>query len=214
MIKNYNQIENLFRELSACIDININLFIIGGLVMLKQELKESTKDIDIIVDSESEFFILEKAFKRLGFKSIIPGIEYENMNLSQIFERDDFRIDLFNKKVCDKFSLSKDMIKRAGLILDFDKLKVFHCSNEDVLLFKTMTEREGDLDDCMKLVIPGIDWSIILKELKDQISLSGRNIWITWVGERLDLLEDKGLVIPIMKDVNKLRKDYYDKLDN
>ena len=72
MIKNYNQIENLFRELSACIDININLFIIGGLVMLKQELKESTKDIDIIVDSESEFFILEKAFKRLGLKSIIP----------------------------------------------------------------------------------------------------------------------------------------------
>ena len=155
----------------------------------------------------------QKALIKLGFNPQIPGKKYSHMNINQIFQKEDFRIDLFEKEVCSKFSLTKEMMQRANTIFNLNNLHVAHCSNEDVFLFKTMTEREGDLDDCMSLIIPGIDWKIILKELQNQIKQSNQDVWITWVGERLDILEDKGLIIPIMNDLNKLRNKYFDELE-
>ena len=76
-----------------------------------------------------------------------------------------------------------------------------------------MTERNGDLEDCIKLGIPGINWKIIIKELQNQIKQSNQDVWITWVGERLDLLEDKGLIIPIMNKFDKLRDQYFKNLE-
>ena len=59
----------------------------------------------------------------------------------------------------------------------------------------------------------GINWGIILEELISQIEKSCQDVWITWVGERLDMLEEKGINIPIMKDVNKLRDEYFYQLE-
>lgn len=66
------------------------------------------------------------------------------MNLSQIFVRDDFRIDLFHSNVCGGFSLSPQMINRAMKIEEFQNLTINLSSPEDIFLFKTMTEREVD----------------------------------------------------------------------
>ena len=165
MITDFNQIEKLFKEINKVTEKKINLFVIGGAVLLQQGLKGGTKDIDLVVNSKTEFMEFQKALGKLGFKLQIPEKEYEHMNINQIFQKEDFRIDLFEKEVCGKFSLTEEMMKRANTILDLNNLNVAHCSNEDIFLFKTMTEREGDLDDCMSLVVPGIDWKIILKEL-------------------------------------------------
>lgn len=94
MINNYVQIADLFRELSQIINDDLNLFVIGGSVLLEQGLKAATKDIDIVVNSRKEFSLLEKALERLNFVQETPGKEYKNMNLNQIFQRSDFRIDL------------------------------------------------------------------------------------------------------------------------
>ncbi len=212
MITNYDEIEKLFNEIDKVIENKINLFVIGGAVLLQQDLKDATKDIDIIVNTEEEFIIFQKALETLGFKPKITGKEYEHMDINQIFQNGDFRIDLFYKEVCGEFSLTKEMVKRANTILNLEKLNIAHCSNEDIFLFKTMTEREGDLEDCIRLGIPGINWEIIIKELQNQIKKSNQDVWITWVGERLDLLEDKGLVIPIMNQFNKLRNQYFKKI--
>jgi hypothetical protein len=84
------------------------------------------------------------------------------------------------------------------------------CSNKDVFLFKTMTERSGDIEDCISLAKRGIEWEMILDELKNQIKLSGQNVWITWVGERPGILADEGLYIPILEEVEKLSEGYYE----
>ncbi|WP_156161359.1 MULTISPECIES: hypothetical protein [unclassified Methanosarcina] len=84
------------------------------------------------------------------------------------------------------------------------------CSNEDVFLFKIMTERSGDIEDCISLAKRGVVWEIILDELKNQIKLSGQNVWITWVGERPGILADEGLYIPILEEVEKLSEGYYE----
>lgn len=102
------------------------------------------------------------------------------------------------------------MMERARKVLSLDHIEVYLCSNEDVFLFKTMTDRDGDLTDCESIVSAAVDWDIIINELKSQIKKSKQDVWITWVGERLDILEDRGMVIPIMDELNTLRNKFFD----
>ena len=210
MISNFSQIQALFEEIDEVMEKKAKAYVIGGTVLLQQGLKPATKDIDLVAANRTDFLEIEKALTRIGFSQHTPGKEYKRMNLSKLFQRENFRIDLFEKQVCGGFSLSNGMIRRARKL---KHLTVSLCSNEDVFLFKTMTEREGDLKDCESLIGSGINWKIILNELIDQINQSSKDVWVTWVGERLDLLEDRGLEIPIMREVNKLRLKFFDGLE-
>lgn len=208
MISDFNQIKELFKELDSKLNKKVDVFVIGGVMLLYHGLKPATKDIDIIVETKKDFINLENAFISVGFRSKLPSAEYKCMDINQILIRDDFRIDLFCKTVCRGLSLSNNIMKRAEKVLEYDKLIISFCSNEDVFLFKTMTEREGDLEDCIGLAQRGLNWNILLNELKYQVKAVKKPVWITWVGERLDILEDKGLLIPIMPEINKLRDEY------
>ncbi len=210
MITNFKQIETLFKEIDKNMHNKIKIYTIGGAALLEQGLKIVTKDIDVVVETKKEFVALQNSLLQTGFKTQIPGKEYSRMNLSQLFQKGDFRIDLFEKKICGRFSLSKGMIERARKVMVLDHIGVYLCSNEDVFLFKTMTDREGDLTDCESIVRAAVDWDIIINELKSQINKSKQDIWITWVGERFDILEDRGMVIPIMDELNILRNKFFD----
>jgi hypothetical protein len=210
MITNFTQIEELFKEIDTVMHNKLKVYTIGGAVLLEQGLKVTTKDIDIVVATKNEFIELQHSLQKTGFKPQIPGKEYSRMNLSQLFQKEDVRIDLFEKKICGRFSLSKGMMERARKAISLDHIEVYLCSNEDVFLFKTMTDREGDLTDCESLVRAAVDWDIIINELKSQINKSKQDIWITWVGERFDILEERGMVIPIIDELNKLRNKFFD----
>ncbi len=210
MISRFEDLNRLFDEIDKLLGEDVSFYVIGGAMMLYYGVKDSTKDIDIVVDKENEFLIVQRTLNKIGFIKKVPSIEYRRVDLSQIFIRGDFRIDLFNKIVCKGFQLSYSMKNGAKKIIQLKHLSVFICSNEDVFLFKTFTEREGDISDCIAIAQKtSLDWAAILKELKYQISLSGNKIWITWVGERFDILEERGLEIPVIKDINKLREKFY-----
>ena len=214
MITTFKEIEELFKEIDNSISKEIRVYIIGGAALLKRGIKAATKDIDLVVAAKNEFFEIQNGLNKIRFTSQIPGIEYTNMNLSQIFQRKDFRIDLFEKEVCGRFSLSDKMMKRAELVIELSHLTIFLCSSEDIFLFKTMTEREGDITDCISIAATqNLDWNIILEELQSQIKQSRQDVWITWIGERLDLLAERGVDIPIMKQVDKLREKYFKKYE-
>jgi len=213
MIVEFNKIIELFREVNDNLSNKINIYVIGGAVLLEQGLKSATKDIDIVVSSQDEFYEVISVFEKIKFESKKPGLEYKNMNLSGILVRDDFRIDLFYERVCGRFSLSEKMIEKSRTVLELSNLSLNLCSNEDIFLFKTMTEREGDLEDCISLAKEGLDWNKILEEIKLQIKTSGRDVWITWIGERLDILVEKGLNIPIMSNIDKLREEFFESLE-
>ncbi len=151
MISRFKDFEQLFIELNVKLDSKVNIYIIGGAVLLYRNLKPSTKDIDLVVNSKKEFLNLQSTLVKLGFKTENPTDDYRKLNLSQIFIRADIRIDLFETKVCSQFQLSKGMIQRTELILKLEQLNVSLCSNEDIFMFKTITEREGDLQDCIAL---------------------------------------------------------------
>ncbi|MDD4877409.1 MAG: hypothetical protein PHO02_00040 [Candidatus Nanoarchaeia archaeon] len=214
MISRFEEINRLFEELDSALNRKISMFMIGGGVLLFYGLKPATKDIDIVVNTNEEFLECEKALKKMGFQTKLPDSDYKHFNLSQIFTRNDFRIDLFNKTVCKGFSLSSSMAKRALKEVSLANITLSLCSLEDIFLFKTMTEREGDLSDCIALAKIGINWESILEELKQQIKQSGNNIWITWVAERLEILQERGIVMPIMAKIAELVEKYYSDLEH
>lgn len=209
MILNFDDLNKLFKEIDENLKEKVHFYVIGGAVMLYHNLKTSTKDIDIVVDSPEEFRAMEKLLKEIGFESKILTIEYKNFDLNQIFVRNDYRIDLFQRTVCKGFILSKHMMKRAEILINLNNLSVSLCSTTDIFMFKTFTERSGDIDDCISLAKKKIDWKSMLTEIKNQIKTSGQKVWITYIGERLDILKEKGVVIPIMKDINTLREEYF-----
>ncbi len=211
MITSFKDIDGLFTELNGSVRSRADIYIIGGAALLKRGMKPATKDIDLVVSARKEFLDIQRAMEDMGFVPQVSGKGYSHMNLSQIYQRKDFRIDLFEKKVCGKFSLSEGMIRRAERIISLSKVTVYVCSNEDIFLFKTMTEREGDLADCISIAsMQSPDWEVILKEVQSQIRQSGQDVWITWVGERLDILMDRGVDIPIISKIDKLRAKYLD----
>ncbi|MEK6886209.1 MAG: DUF6036 family nucleotidyltransferase [Nanoarchaeota archaeon] len=213
MISEFEEIKKLFYELNKQLNKKINLYVIGGAMLLYHGLKPATKDIDLIVSEKEDYKEFKEALSKAGFEPKILTKEYEHLDISNILVREDFRIDLFHRTVCKGFSLSETMMKRAEKVVTLSNITIFLCSNEDVFLFKTLTERDGDLEDCIALSKKGLDWDAILNELKHQIKLSGNEVWITYVGERLDILAERELQIPIMNDIDILRTAYYDELE-
>jgi hypothetical protein len=162
------------------------------------------------VDSEAEFGMMQDALRKAGFKFTLPTEGYERLALSQILIRDDFRVDLFCKKVCGRFSLSENMKRRSGSDnIQTKNIELAVCSPEDIFLFKTMTDREGDLDDCSVIVKNKADfeWAAILNEAQEQ-SKAGQAVWITRIANRLEEFADKEMDIPILGDMIGLADEY------
>lgn len=182
-------------------------------MLVYQGLKPATKDIDLIISNKQPYerFVIE--LKKIGFTPKNPTGVYIKMHASMILERSDFRLDIFLETVCKRLKLSKKMMQRAQSIISGNYLDVFHCSNEDIFLFKSMTERDGDLEDCISLAKRGLNWPTILTEMQSQIKQNGEDIWITWIGERFDLLEEKGLHIPIINEIDALRNTYFNMIE-
>jgi hypothetical protein len=212
MITEFEQIRLFFTEISEYIDEEVNIYLIGGGALMYHESKQLTKDIDLVINTEKEFDLFMLALQKAGFKSMSPDhYAYSRLALTQIFGRDEFRIDLFCKKVCNQFSLSEGMMERAKTVGKFGKIILYACSKEDILLFKCMTERPGDIDDCVRINYERLlDWDIVLREAQEQ-SRAGKDVWITWITSRLEILEERNIKVPIINEMRTLSEEYLEK---
>jgi hypothetical protein len=55
MLTRVDEIKALFMELQPEIDTEVNIYVLGGGVLLARGMKAMTKDIDIVVDKKPEF---------------------------------------------------------------------------------------------------------------------------------------------------------------
>jgi len=212
MITEFEQIASLFTEISPYIKEEVDIYLIGGGALMYHKSKNLTKDVDIVVDTVKDFENVQRALEKAKFDSKLPDHNsYSRMAITQVLIRDEFRIDLFCKTVCNKFLLSENMMKRAVKAGQFGKISLRVCSPEDILLFKCMTERSGDLDDCVRINVEHlVDWDIVLEEAQDQSKI-GEDVWITWITSRLEELENMGIRVPIMKEMSKLSDQFIEK---
>lgn len=207
MIKTKERVLGIFDEIDPHLHFPIRLFLIGGGAMILLNLKPSTKDLDIVATSEDDARELNRAAHEAGFHDSSMTKGGERFSPTAILEKDDARIDLLAKKVCGKLSLSEAMEKRAKPAYKGKQIEVLICSNEDIFVFKTITEREGDREDCQELIKSGLNWNAILDEINYQVKIGG-SIWITYINESLEKLETNGFTIPIIKKTQQLTLEW------
>jgi len=212
LISNFKQIEKLCVELNSIVENKISIYLLGGGAMMYYNLKQETKDMDLVCKTD-DYFKLYSVLKKIGFVAKNPSREYLRLNISEILIRDDFRIDLFNNKVCGNLSLTDSIIKRSKLAVDLQNIKLFCFSPEDIFVFKSITEREGDVVDSENILRGELDLNIIYLEILSQIKEHGKDVWITYFVARLEALIDKGFDIPIYKESRKLAEEYYNQLE-
>lgn len=214
MIYQFDSIQKMFDEIAPTLEAPTNIYVIGGAALMHYDSKEATKDIDIVLLTQKEYDLFRNSLLDLGFQSKIAPQTHRNFTLADWLTKDDFRIDLFKEVVCGKLKLSQRMAARAKELGKINNLTIFVCSKEDILLFKSITERAGDKDDCVTLIKQGVNWDLVFDELSKQIKETGYNLWVTIVNERLEELEELGLTIPILKQTQALTQIYYQNMED
>ena len=172
----------VFDRISKNLEKEVIVYHIGGNAMCWHALKDTTKDADLVLTSESEANSLKHALSNSGFLEVevvsLPG--YEHMNQYAVFDEivetslnqefaPGLRIELFLNQICGGFEFSDAMRSRSIHAKDRGLLREYYCSAEDIFLFKSITKRERDLSDMYKIYESKPDFDIVRAELKNQI---------------------------------------------
>jgi len=175
------------------LDQDVDAYLLGGDNLILRDLKDSTKDIDIVVRDEKELASLVDALKQLGYEERRDLSEmYEQMNPSIVLERDGFpRWDIFVEVVADNLHLTDDMTGRVDRSKQFGDLTVHLLLLTDIFLFKSITDREGDLEDNALIARQSdLDWQAMFDEIQRQEEVTKR-LFSFSVLDTLDLLEER-----------------------
>ncbi len=128
----------------------LTAYVFGGAVMVQDDLKTLTKDIDLLVETPQEYQAFLHAAKKAGFieQTRIPKA-YARFHLSAILQNPvkKWRVDLFTKVVCGKLELTAGMKRRATPFALQGKLTVKRLAYEDIILLKAVADRPRDHDD-------------------------------------------------------------------
>ena len=171
----------------------ITLYLIGGGNLALRGIKEATVDIDIIVENVHILKALDEVLTNPSPKLRVgPGVmviyikevehEYKvKLGAFSVYKKldsrmSDFTLDVFVKRVLRGIALSEGMKTRSIIPNEFRNLKVLRIqlvSLEDIFLFKGVTSlsRIKDIDDLLRLLEHGINFSTILDELNAQKAL-------------------------------------------
>lgn len=196
------ELEKLLFEIGKELKFPLTVFLIGGCNMALQDIKAATKDIDLVVKTQKDFDELKKTLFSLGFKQVKPETAYQKMHPSAIFEKEGRpRIDVFTKIVCNALVLSESIAKKA-VQRKFGNLLVEFVSPEFIVLFKSITERDTDLEDISTIIRQQkINWPDFLKELDSQHEFSDK-IFCLNVLDTIELLfEKEKIVVPVKQKI-------------
>ena len=169
MVMNLESQNKLFSDIGNLLKRKIECYAIGGSAMIYHGAKKDTKDIDIVFLSENDQKEVVNILEEMGFKKrltrlvYIKRLEHLEKRSPIMLQKDEARIDLFNKKIIC-FYLTKNIENRITDVLEFNDLIVKVVSPEDIILLKCATERAGDRIDALELIKNfDINWNIIIK---------------------------------------------------
>jgi len=209
-------IEAELERIGAQIETPLTVYLIGGGAMAFRDLKNTTKDIDLIVTSGADLQQLQTVLLANGYEIVKePGEEYDELGAQRILENDGgCRIDVFNQQVIDKLVLSEGMRRRSERYLDAGELSVELVSAEDIFLFKAVAGRTDDIGDMYGLIQLALDFDVIEDELVQQINLLGQELFVSYINEALfDLEEQHNITTPLAETVSETTERVYRELE-
>lgn len=191
--------EELFDVLngvSVSLEHEVDAYLIGGLGMMHHGLKATTKDVDVVFTNRTGGNLFEDALRSIGFRGVteVPD-EYIALEATTIMEGPNgIRFDIFVERVCKKLYLTWSMKERASSLHLDGQLRLMATSPEDLFLFKSVTDRDDDLADMALLAGLGLDWPVILDELRSDIR---NRRYLPHLVVKLTALEKEyGIVVP------------------
>ena len=215
MVVNLNSQNKFFLDIGTLLKRKVDCHVIGGSAMMYHGAKTETKDIDIVFLDEKDQKEVINILKNLGFKErltrlvYVKRLEHLKKNSPIMLEKDDFRVDLFNKRVIC-FDITESIENRVTDVLEFNNLIVKVVSPEDIILLKCATERAGDRADALELTkLFDINWKIIIKESIEQIKL-GESVFPLFLYNFLtELKEDFKANIPdsVLKELEDISEE-------
>lgn len=197
----YN-VDQLFQNVGSNISKELEVFLIGGGNLMLRKIKSVTKDTDIIVKNEFDYKRLEEELLKLGFeKDVNLTKSYDNLRIRMVFRNGNIQIDVFVKTVMNHIFLNDLMIKKSE-IRNYGKLQVKFVSLEDVILFKAIAGREGDVEDIQRILDNvRIDWNYLYTQFIAQF-VSTKDLHALSVLETLELVA-QNYNIPIISKIER-----------
>lgn len=187
-------------ELGTHLDTTVDVYLLGGGNLILRGLKDSTKDVDLVVEDGQTFVALAESLQELGYEARSDVEDaYDRLDPSIVLEKAGFpRWDLFVETVAGQLQLTDAMIERCDRTIAYGNLRVHLLSLTDIFIFKSITEREGDLEDVALIARRAApDWDGMYEEIETQEELTGRFFSFA-VLDTLDVLEDRyDIVAPI-----------------
>jgi len=209
-------IENELQKIGADLKTSLEIYLIGGGAMSFLNLKDATKDIDVVVSNTADLSNLVGALEAGDYEEVKePDTEYEELGASAILENEDScRFDIFDRQVADKLIFSEVMKERSEEVMVSGNLTVKLTSPEDIFLFKSVAGRSTDIDDMNTLVQTGLDFETVEEEIEKQTHLLDEELFVTYIGEALgELQESHGVTIPLTEYVQERSKPVYEQLE-
>jgi hypothetical protein len=187
-------------ELGEHLETTVDVYLLGGGNLILRGLKDSTKDADLVVEDGQTFVALAETLQDLGYeeRGDLEAV-YNQLDPSIVLEKAGFpRWDIFVETVAGQLQLTEAMIERCDQSLEYGNLCVRLLSLTDIFVFKSITEREGDLEDIALIAKQAdLDWDGIFREIKTQEELTGQFVSFA-VLDTLDVLDERhDIVAPI-----------------
>ena len=134
----------IFLQLIADLDEEIELFALGGTAMVLQNIKESTKDIDFI--TTADYTQIKKLFGLAGLK------EQDTSKLCNKWYMNNIRIDLFYDGYIMGVSLADDWIRSSRKIRRIGKLNLYILNWYDIIITKIARSETRDIKDVLDII--------------------------------------------------------------
>ena len=139
-------LENLdtFLQLLADLNEELELYAIGGTAMILRNIKETTKDIDLLTIENQEK--IRKLFNLAGLK------EKDTSKLCNIWYLENIRIDLFYDEFIFGISLPNDWKDKSEHLKDIGKVKLYILNWQDIIITKIARNEQRDIDDAIDII--------------------------------------------------------------
>lgn len=133
-----------FLQLIADLDVDIEIFAIGGTAMVLKGIKESTKDIDFLTTAEP---------KKIRNLFLLAGLKEENRSqLCNTWYLNDIRVDIFYHEFILGFALPNDWRKLSEHIKTIGKINLFILNWYDIIITKVARSERRDIEDCIAII--------------------------------------------------------------
>lgn len=206
-------IETELQTIADHLQTEVEAYLIGGGAMSLHEpsLKDTTKDIDLVVVDEAALSRLLGVLDDLGYQEVTDlGDEYDRLGARYCVRNDaGCQFDVFYRQIADKLFFSDGMRARSEPFLSDEYFSIGLVSFEDIFLFKTVAERPDDISDMATLIQTNLDFDAIEDEIKRQVELLGGELFVTVVSESLERLDkNEGIQTPLDGVVREYYRRY------